>query len=177
MVERDQGYQQLRKKVGELSAQNTVLAESNETQKFVVQSLAAALAKAKKAAEEKEKIYSMQMRPSDLDGSGLPVFEFQETDEQALKQNEIAKQTLDHYHSRKGYDTFAGDMSSIWMNPDDLLENVASVRADDRAIYAESIVRQIEERPELDYSTKRAGASNAIFNFTRELERQEEEAR
>jgi hypothetical protein len=42
-------------------------------------------------------------------------------------------------------------MSSIYLNPDDLLENVASVAAGERHIYAESIIRQIEERPDFDY--------------------------
>lgn len=42
-------------------------------------------------------------------------------------------------------------MSSIYINPDDILGNVASVAAENRHIYAESIIRQIEERPELDY--------------------------
>ena len=32
-------------------------------------------------------------------------------------------------------------MSSIYLNPDDLLENVASVAANERHIYAESIIR------------------------------------
>jgi hypothetical protein len=32
-------------------------------------------------------------------------------------------------------------MSSIYLNPDDLLENVASVAAGERHIYAESIIR------------------------------------
>jgi len=68
-------------------------------------------------------------------------------------------------------------MSSIYINPDDLLENVASVAAGDRHIYAESIVRQIEDRPEIDYSGKRKVEVNtSIFNFTKELERAEIEA-
>jgi hypothetical protein len=42
-----------------LTSQNAILSESIETQKFVVQSLAAALAKAKKQADEREKIYTL----------------------------------------------------------------------------------------------------------------------
>lgn len=84
---------------------------------------------------------------------------------------------MQNYQSRVGYDTFAGDMSSIYINPDDLLENVASVAAGDRHIYAESIVRQIEDRPDFDYSGKRKGEVNtSIFNFAKELEKAEFEA-
>lgn len=63
-------------------------------------------------------------------------------------------------------------MSSIYLNPDDLLENVASVAAGERHIYAESIIRQIEERPELDYASKQRQDAS-IFNFTKELENAE----
>lgn len=130
-----------------------MLQENIDTQKFVVQSLAAALAKAKKAAEERERIYAMD----DLSPSGLPQIELLNESRTPMgrMQQQVAKNTLDNFNSRKNYDTFAGDMSSIYINPDDLLENVASVTATDRHIYAESIVRQIEDRPELDYSSKR----------------------
>ena len=42
-----------------MTSQNAILSESIETQKFVVQSLAAALAKAKKQNDEREKIYTL----------------------------------------------------------------------------------------------------------------------
>jgi hypothetical protein len=64
-------------------------------------------------------------------------------------------------------------MSSIYLNPDDLLENVASVAAGERHIYAESIIRQIEERPELEYVSKRRQGEASIFNFAKELEKAE----
>lgn len=56
-------------------------------------------------------------------------------------------------------------MSSIYINPDDILGNVASVAAEDRHIYAESIIRQIEGG---NYSSKRPYAESAmtIYNFT-----------
>lgn len=70
-----------------------MLAESNETQKFVVQSLAAALAKAKKSAEERERIYDLRLR--DLDGTNeLPDVEINDMthDDLHVMQNEVAKQ-------------------------------------------------------------------------------------
>ena len=88
---------------------------------------------------------------------GLPQIELQDESRTdiGMMQHEVAKNTLANFNSRQNYDTFAGDMSSIYINPDDLLENVASVTAADRHIYADSIIRQIEEKPELDYSSKR----------------------
>lgn len=71
-----------------------MLAESIETQKFVVQSLAAALAKAKKQADEREKIYTLQLRASELTTpNGLPEVEFQDFSPNEFKrmQNDVAK--------------------------------------------------------------------------------------
>ena len=116
----------------------------------------------------------------DLDGTNeLPDVEINDMTQDCMHQmqNEVAKQTMQNYQSRVGYDTFAGDMSSIYINPDDLLENVASVAAGERHIYAESIVRQIEDRPDYDYSGKRKVEVNtSIFNFAKELEKAEMEA-
>jgi hypothetical protein len=52
LLYRDQSFCFLRQQLNELTSQNAVLAESQETQKFVVQSLAAALAKARKNEDE-----------------------------------------------------------------------------------------------------------------------------
>jgi hypothetical protein len=52
LLESDQAVRHLRKENNSLLSQNTILTESNETQKFVVKSLAAALAKAKKTNDE-----------------------------------------------------------------------------------------------------------------------------
>ena len=63
-------------------------------------------------------------------------------------------------------------MSSIYINPDDFLNNVESVAAEDRHIYAESIIRQIEG---YDYSSKRQNGESTVTigNFAEELERAE----
>jgi hypothetical protein len=126
-----------------MTSQNALLSENIETQKFVVQSLASALAKAKKQVEEREKIYGNDLNRT----NELPEIE--------LMQDGVMQTKFTNFNSRVGYDTFAGDVSSIYINPDDLLENMASVAAGDRHIYAESIVRQIEDRPDVDYSNKR----------------------
>lgn len=71
-----------------------MLQESIETQKFVVQSLASALAKAKKQAEEREKLYTLQLRASELNTpNGLPEVEFHDFSPNAFKrmQNDVAK--------------------------------------------------------------------------------------